>query len=167
VNRDRNVERLGDLAASGRIRLLAHDAVSAEEIADVRSRGASVAEFPTTLEAARAAREAGMPVVMGAPNVLRGGSHSGNIGARDVPAAGLVDALASDYAPPALLAAAIRLAADGVLPLSETVGLVTSGPARTAGLLDRGTIAPGQRGDLVLVDDSGRWPEVLLVQTSN
>jgi alpha-D-ribose 1-methylphosphonate 5-triphosphate diphosphatase len=167
VNRDRNVERLADLAASARIRLLAHDVVSAEEIADVRTRGARVAEFPTTLEAARAAREAGMPVVMGAPNVLRGGSHSGNIGARDVAAAGLVDALASDYAPPALLAAAIRLADDGVLPLTEAVGLVTSGPARTAGLLDRGTIAPGQRGDLVLVDDSGRWPEVLLVQTSN
>jgi alpha-D-ribose 1-methylphosphonate 5-triphosphate diphosphatase len=163
ANRERNVERLAELAASGRIRLLAHDVVSAEEIQEVRARGAGVAEFPTTLEAARAAREAGMPVVMGAPNVLRGGSHSGNIGAREVAAAGLVDALASDYAPPALLAAAMRLAADDVLPLTTAIGLITSGPARTAGVLDRGTIALGQRGDLVLVDDSGRWPEVQLV----
>jgi hypothetical protein len=82
--------------------------------------------------------------------VLCGGSYSGNIDARDGAAAGLVHALASDYAPPALLAAAIRLAADCVLPLTAAVGLVTSGPARTAGVLDRGTIASGQRGDLVL-----------------
>jgi alpha-D-ribose 1-methylphosphonate 5-triphosphate diphosphatase len=163
ANRDGNVARLAELAAAGRIRLIAHDVVSAAEIAQVRANGACVAEFPTTLEAARAARDAGMPVVMGAPNVLRGGSHSGNIGAREVAAAGLVDALASDYAPPALLAAAMNLAANGVLPLPASIGLITAGAARSAGVRGRGALEPGQRGDLVLVDDTGRWPEIRLV----
>jgi alpha-D-ribose 1-methylphosphonate 5-triphosphate diphosphatase len=160
---DRNRSRLGALAREGRIRLLAHDVESPEELDRVRAGGAAVAEFPLTLEAARAARAAGMPVVMGAPNVIRGGSHSGNVGAREVVAAGLADALASDYSPPALLAAAFGLAADGVVALPAAVRLVTSGAAATAGLDDRGRIAPGGRGDLVLVDDSGRWPRVRLV----
>lgn len=160
---DRNRSRLGALAREGRIRLLAHDVESPEELDRVRAGGAAVAEFPLTLEAARAARAAGMPVVMGAPNVIRGGSHSGNVGAREVVAAGLADALASDYSPPALLAAAFGLAADGVVALPAAVRLVTSGAAATAGLDDRGRITPGARGDLVLVDDSDRWPRVRLV----
>ena len=165
VNRDRNLARLSALAHDGRIRLLAHDPVTAADVADARARGALVAEFPTTLEAARAAREAGMPVVMGAPNVLRGGSHSGNVGAREVAAAGLVDALASDYAPATLLAAALELASDGVLTLPTAVALITSGPAGCTGLTDRGTLTAGQRGDLVLVDDAGRWPQARQVVT--
>jgi alpha-D-ribose 1-methylphosphonate 5-triphosphate diphosphatase len=160
---DRNRTRLGALAREGRIRMLAHDVESPDELARVRESGAAVTEFPLTLETARAAREAGMPVVMGAPNVIRGGSHSGNVGAREVIAAGLADALASDYSPPALLAAAFGLAADGVVGLPAAVALVTAGAAATEGLDDRGRIAPGARADLVLVDDSGRWPRVRLV----
>jgi alpha-D-ribose 1-methylphosphonate 5-triphosphate diphosphatase len=160
---DRNRSRLGDLARTGAIRMLAHDVESPQELAHVRAGGAAVAEFPLTLDAARAAKDAGMPVVMGAPNVIRGGSHSGNVGAREVVDAGLADALASDYAPPTLLAAALRLATDGVVALPAAVGLVTSGAAATAGLADRGALAEGARADLVLVDDSGRWPRVRLV----
>lgn len=163
AHRDANLARLADLAREGRIRLLAHDPVTVADVVDARDRGARVAEFPTTLEAARAARELGMPVVMGAPNVLRGGSHSGNVGAREVAAVGLVDALASDYAPPTLLAAAVALAADGVLPLPAAVGLVTSGPARCTGLTDRGALVEGTRADLLLVDDTARWPQVVAV----
>lgn len=165
ANRDRNLAGLAALARDGRIRLLAHDPVTVADVVDARGRGARVAEFPTTLEAARAARELGMPVVMGAPNVLRGGSHSGNVGAREVAAAGLVDALASDYSPPTLLAAALGLASDGVLPLPAAVALITAGPAACTGLTDRGTLTEGSRADLILVDDRDRWPQVLTVLT--
>ncbi|GHJ35621.1 alpha-D-ribose 1-methylphosphonate 5-triphosphate diphosphatase [Streptomyces sp. TS71-3] len=151
AQRERTLAFLGREAKAGRIRLLAHDVVSAAELAEVRESGAAVAEFPTTLEAARAAKAAGMPVVAGAPNVLRGGSHSGNVSAVDLVCAGLVDNLSSDYMPTTLLAAAYHLAHHGVLPLPAAVGLVTSGAARTAGLGDRGALVPGQRADLIAV----------------
>ncbi|MGV9850273.1 hypothetical protein ACWDWU_16110 [Streptomyces sp. NPDC003442] len=138
--RTRTLAHLGREARSGRIRLLAHDVESAEELAGVRAAGAAVAEFPTTREAARAAQDAGMPVVAGAPNVLRGGSHSGNVGAEDLIGEGLVDNLSSDYMPSALLAAALHLAERGVVPLHTAVALITSGAARTAGLADRGAL---------------------------
>ncbi|MEV0186826.1 alpha-D-ribose 1-methylphosphonate 5-triphosphate diphosphatase [Streptomyces sp. NPDC050625] len=142
---------LSEQAKSGRIRLLAHDVESAPELAQVREAGAAVAEFPTTVEAARAAKEAGMPVVAGAPNVLRGGSHSGNVSAEALIAAGLVDNLSSDYMPTTLLAAAVRLAERGVVPLHTAVSLITVGAARTAGLEDRGALVPGMRADLTVV----------------
>lgn len=158
-----NRERLATLGARRRVRLVAHDVESADELAQVHAAGFSVAEFPVTLDAARAARERGMPVVMGAPNVIRGGSHSGNVSAREVIQAGLCTALASDYSPPTLLAAALALAGEGVLPLPAAVALVAFGPATAAGLSDRGTLVPGARHDLLLVDDSGHWPRVRLV----
>lgn len=159
----RNRERLAALGARRRVRLVAHDVESADELARVHAAGFSVAEFPVTLGAARAARERGMPVVMGAPNVIRRGSHSGNVSAREVIQADLCTALASDYSPPTLLAAALALAGEGVLPLPAAVALVTFGPATAAGLSDRGTLVPGARHDLLLVDDSGHWPRVRLV----
>lgn len=146
---------LSEQAAAGRVRLLAHDVETAPELARVRAAGAAVAEFPTTAEAARAARDAGMPVVAGAPNVLRGGSHSGNVSAAELVAAGLVDNLSSDYLPTTLLAAALRLATDGVVPLHRAVALVTSGAAATAGLTDRGALVPGLRADLILATADG------------
>lgn len=157
---EKNHAWLGALAKAGRIRLVGHDPDSAEAIAALAARGGSVAEFPTTIEAARAARDLGFPVVMGAPNVLRGASHSGNVSAGEVIAAGLVTALASDYLPSGLLAAAFTLARSGALRLPEAVALVTSGPAGVAGLADRGRLAPGLRADLVLVDDTAAWPAV-------
>ncbi|MET7995043.1 alpha-D-ribose 1-methylphosphonate 5-triphosphate diphosphatase [Amycolatopsis sp. NPDC005232] len=151
---------LGEQARAGRIRLLGHDPASAQEIGELVERGGSVAEFPTTVEAAREARERGLPVVMGAPNVLRGGSHNGNASGRDLAALGLVTALASDYLPSGLLAAAFALVDDGLVTLSEAIGLVTSGPAAVAGLDDRGRLEPGRRADLALIAAGPRWPVV-------
>jgi alpha-D-ribose 1-methylphosphonate 5-triphosphate diphosphatase len=119
-----------------------------------------VAEFPLSVEAAAEARRRGMPVVMGAPNVLRGGSHSGNVAAAELVAQGLCDVLASDYLPSTLLAAVFTLVADGISTLPAAMRLVTSGPADLAGLDDRGRLEPGCRADLALVALDGRWPRV-------
>ncbi|MEO3869886.1 alpha-D-ribose 1-methylphosphonate 5-triphosphate diphosphatase [Nonomuraea sp. B12E4] len=152
--------RLAEHAALGRARLLAHDPVTAAEIDVAVANGVSVAEFPTTMEAARAARERGLRVVAGAPNVLRGGSHSGNVAAAELVAAGLVDGLSSDYLPSAPLAAALLLAERDVVALPRAVALVTSGPAAVAGLSDRGELVEGQRGDLAVVTLDRGWPTV-------
>jgi alpha-D-ribose 1-methylphosphonate 5-triphosphate diphosphatase len=154
---------LGELARGGRIRLLGHDPSSAGEIDELLARGGAVAEFPTTLAAARAARERGLPVVMGAPNVLRGSSHNGNASGRELVARGLVTALASDYLPSGLLAAAFALAGDRVVDLPAAIRLVTDGPALVAGLPDRGRLAPGRRADLALIAPGARWPVVRAV----
>lgn len=103
-----------------------------------------------TLEAARTAKELGMKVIMGAPNVLRGHSHSGNLSAMDAIAEGLVDLLASDYYPPAMLAAAHKLHQGGKMTLSEAINLISFSPAQACGLTDRGEIAVGKRADLVV-----------------
>jgi alpha-D-ribose 1-methylphosphonate 5-triphosphate diphosphatase len=161
--RDEALSFLGDLTGSGRVRLFGHDPASAAEIAALADRGGAVAEFPTTVEAAVAARERGMPVVMGAPNALRGGSHSGNASARELVARGLVTALASDYLPSGLLAAPFLLAADGVTTLPAAVRLVTAGAAEAGGLPDRGSLTPGTRADLVLVEAGQPWPVVRAV----
>ncbi|GAA0927269.1 alpha-D-ribose 1-methylphosphonate 5-triphosphate diphosphatase [Pseudonocardia zijingensis] len=166
ANRDVREEALaflGERARAGAVWLLGHDPASAAEIAALAGRGGAVAEFPTTVEAARAARERGMPVVMGAPNALRGSSHSGNASARELVARGLVTALASDYLPSGLLAAAFLLAADGVTTLPAAVGMVTGGAARAVDLPDRGTLAPGARADLVLAEAGQPWPVVRTV----
>jgi alpha-D-ribose 1-methylphosphonate 5-triphosphate diphosphatase len=154
--------RLAQHAANGRARLLAHDPVTPDEVAVAHANGVAVAEFPTTLEAAVAAREIGLRVVAGAPNVLRGGSHSGNVSAVELVAAGLVDGLSSDYMPSAPLAAALLLASREVVPLPRAVALVTSGPASVAGLPDRGGLVAGQRGDLAVVTLDRGWPTVRL-----
>lgn len=133
--------------------LLSHDDASAADIAEARADGLTVAEFPTTLEAARAARACGMTVVAGAPNVIRGGSQSGNVAAVDLVRHGLVDVLASDYVPRALLEAVFTLAGDQALgvTLPQAVQMATLAPARATGLDDRGAIAVGWRADLVRV----------------
>jgi alpha-D-ribose 1-methylphosphonate 5-triphosphate diphosphatase len=159
--RDRNLERLTPLARRGEIRMLAHDPVTIDDIERAQQAGAAIAEFPVTEEAARAARERGLITVMGAPNALRGRSHSGNASARALVAAGLCDVIASDYLPSAMLASAFAMAREACCSLPNAVGLITSGPARLAGLDDRGRLAVGLRADLVLVDDRGRWPAVV------
>ncbi|KPQ06122.1 MAG: alpha-D-ribose 1-methylphosphonate 5-triphosphate diphosphatase [Rhodobacteraceae bacterium HLUCCA12] len=117
-----------------------------------RSIGAPVCEFPTGIEPARDAIAAGEPVIMGAPNVVRGGSQSGNIAAEALIAEGMCSALVSDYYYPALSQAAFSLAERGVLPLAQAWALVSTAPARIMGLQDRGRLAAGQRADLVIVD---------------
>jgi alpha-D-ribose 1-methylphosphonate 5-triphosphate diphosphatase len=157
---ERNMAWLGELARSGRIRLVGHDMDSPEAVQSLRARGGSVAEFPTTVEAAGTARELGFPIVMGAPNVMRGESHSGNVSASALAELGLVDALASDYLPSGLLAGAFTLARTGRATLPTAIGLVTWGAANSAGLTDRGRLAAGLRADLALVDDRSTWPVV-------
>jgi alpha-D-ribose 1-methylphosphonate 5-triphosphate diphosphatase len=143
------------LAAMG-VRLGSHDDALPETRAFYRGIGAGICEFPTTAAAARAAREAGEPVLMGAPNVVRGGSQSGNIAAEALVAEGLCDALVSDYYYPALAQSAWRLADTGALSLAAAWEAVSTRPARIAGLADRGRLAPGQRADLVVMDPRTR-----------
>ena len=107
-----------------------------------------------------------MPVVLGAPNVLLGGSHSGNASAEELIALGYCTGLASDYAPSTLLAAAFDLARRDVVGFTAAVALITSGPAAAIGLSDHGRLEPGCVADLVLVEQDGRWPRVVCVLTS-
>jgi alpha-D-ribose 1-methylphosphonate 5-triphosphate diphosphatase len=119
-----------------------------------------IAEFPTTLEAARASHQHGLHVMMGAPNVVRGGSHSGNIAAAELAREGVLDILSSDYYPGSLLDAAFRLASadDNAYDLPRSIALVSANPASSAGLHDRGSIAPGKRADLLLVEEREGHP---------
>ena len=130
-----------------------HDDATAEARSLWRGRGAAVSEFPETRIAATAARAGGDMIVLGAPNVVRGGSHSGNVAAADLVVDGLCDALASDYHYPAPRQAALMLADQLGLPAAWD--LVAAGPARLLGLTDRGSLVPGQRADLVVMDPSG------------
>ncbi len=139
------------LAGQG-VRMGSHDDATSATRTDWRNRGARISEFPETLEAAEAARSAGDHVILGSPNVVRGGSHKGNASALDLIAMGLCDALASDYHYPSPRRAALMLAKSGLLDFAGAWSLVSSGPARVLGLQDRGTLAPGQRADLVILD---------------
>lgn len=138
----------------------AHDDDSAAAVARGRELGVGISEFPVNTEAARAAVAAGMGIVMGAPNARRGRSHLTNLSAREALAAGTLDALASDYHPPSMFGAAYALAAEGLCDIGPAIALVTSGPARIAGLGDRGRIAPGLRADLVAIEPRGVHPVV-------
>lgn len=138
------------LSAQG-VLLGSHDDDSGAARAHWRGLGATVAEFPMTAEAADAARAAGDPIVMGAPNVMRGGSHSKGIDARALLEAGARFALASDYHYPAPLAAVRKLVSGG-WALPDAWALVSKAPAQMLGLADRGALVPGHRADLVIVD---------------
>ena len=147
-----NRPRIVEIAKARGIVLASHDDTTAEEVALARCDGVTIAEFPTTLEAAAASRALGMATVMGAPNVVRGGSHSGNASARELAEAGQLDILSSDYVPAALLMAAFRLAdAPAVGGLAGAMRLVSKAPAEATGLKDRGEIAVGRRADLLRV----------------
>jgi alpha-D-ribose 1-methylphosphonate 5-triphosphate diphosphatase len=134
------------------ITFASHDDATEAQVAESVADSMRIAEFPTTAIAAEAAHKAGLAVLMGAPNIVRGGSHSGNISALDLAAAGHLDVLSSDYVPFALMHAVFVLAerADRV-SLPQAVAMVSRNPARAVGLDDRGEIAPGQRADLVRV----------------
>ncbi len=139
------------LARERQLVLASHDDTTIEDCIGAAEDGVAIAEFPTTLSAARAAHQYGMAVVMGAPNAVRGESHSGNVPTDDVAAARLLDGLSSDYVPASLLHAAFLLADRCDLPLSETIAMVTVNNAEMAGLTDRGEISVGKRADLVRV----------------
>jgi alpha-D-ribose 1-methylphosphonate 5-triphosphate diphosphatase len=149
-----------DYAREHGIALATHDDTTAAHVDEAVALGASMSEFPTTLGAARRARERGLSTVAGAPNVVRGGSHSGNVAALDLAREGLLSGLSSDYVPGSLLQAAWHLRGSAGLSMSRAIALVSSGPALACGLDDRGEIALGLRGDLVRVVQVGAVPAV-------
>ena len=148
-----SISRLAEAARTADVRMLSHDDESPAMRKAFRAQGVGIAEFPVNEETAREAAEAGDFIVFGAPNVVRGGSHTGWTKAADMIAKGLCSILASDYYYPAPLLAAFRLAADGVLPLAAAWDLISAAPATAAGLTDRGVLAAGRRADIILVDD--------------
>jgi len=148
------IERLAGAAAGAGVPLASHDDESAEMRRSYRGIGCTLAEFPKTLDATDDAVAAGDTVIMGAPNVVRGGSHSNGIGAASMVREGRCSVLTSDYYYPALLHAAFRLARDGICTLPKAWDLVSANPARAAGLADRGSLEAGKRADFILVDDS-------------
>ena len=148
-----SIARLAQAARDASVRMLSHDDESPDMRQAFRAQGVAIAEFPVNEKTAREAAKGGDFIVFGAPNVVRGGSHTGWTKASDMIAKGLCTVLASDYYYPAPLLAAFRLAADGVLPLAEAWQLISAAPASAAGLSDRGVLAAGQRADIILVDD--------------
>ncbi|MEE4300385.1 MAG: alpha-D-ribose 1-methylphosphonate 5-triphosphate diphosphatase [Pseudomonadales bacterium] len=148
-------ERLGVAFAS-------HDDLHPEDIALAAELGCGIAEFPVSLEAAEAARSHGLINAMGAPNFVRGGSHSGNLSARETAERGLLDSICSDYVPMSMLRTVFMLTeAPFAWSLPEAVAVATRAPARMAKLDDRGEIAVGQRADVLRIHhEPGRWPGV-------
>ena len=141
-----------------------HDDASLEDVREAIRDEVAVAEFPVTLEAADASRKAGIRVLMGAPNLVRGGSHSGNVAAEDLAREGLLDILSSDYIPASLIQAAFELPRRvPSISLPQAIATVTRAPARATGLADRGTLAPGLRADLIRIRDAGGLPVVRAV----
>lgn len=154
---DTHRRRIVQICKERNLAMASHDDATEDHVAEASGHGMVISEFPTTAAAARDAQAKGLKVLMGAPNVVRGKSHSGNVSARDLAQLGHVDILSSDYFPASLLHAAFLMSRE--LPgvsLPDAINTVTSTPARAANLTDRGEIASGKRADLVrvrMVDD--------------
>ena len=131
--------------------IASHDDESAEEIRRNLADGIAISEFPVAMEAAEAARDAGVAVIAGAPNIVRGGSHSGNVAAADLVRAGAADAFASDYVPASMIEAAWRTVEQTGITLPAAVAMIADAPARMARMPDRGRLEAGLRADLVQV----------------
>lgn len=140
--------------------LASHDDTEEEHVAQAQADGATLSEFPTTVAAARAAREAGIGIIMGGPNLVKGGSHSGNVSAAELATLDLLDVFSSDYVPASLMQSAFLLHTLIGWSMPKAVATVTRNPARAVGLADRGEIAVGQRADLVRVHLRGARPVV-------
>lgn len=155
---------LAEHARERGISVASHDDATHAHVEESVALGVALAEFPTSLEAAEASHKAGLSVLMGAPNIVRGKSHSGNIAARDLAAAGVLDVLSSDYVPASLLHAAFTLPGLEIgVTLPDAVALVSATPARTVGLNDRGEIALARKADLLRVEQLGSIPLVKAV----
>jgi alpha-D-ribose 1-methylphosphonate 5-triphosphate diphosphatase len=156
-----NLREIVALAHQYDVPLASHDDTTEENVTDAIRDRVSVAEFPTTIEAARGLHQAGIGILMGAPNVVRGGSHSGNIAAVDLAREGLLDILSSDYIPSSLLMAALQLPARvPAIDLAAAIRTVSKTPAEAVGLSDRGELAIGKRADLIRVHVAGDVPVV-------
>jgi alpha-D-ribose 1-methylphosphonate 5-triphosphate diphosphatase len=149
-----SIARLARIAEKAGVWMLSHDDDSPAMRKAFRAQGVRIAEFPVNEETAREAATGGDAIVFGAPNVVRGGSHTGWTKASQMIEKGLCSVLASDYYYPAPILAAFRLAADGVLPLPRAWALISAAPASASGLSDRGVLARGHRADILLVDDA-------------
>jgi alpha-D-ribose 1-methylphosphonate 5-triphosphate diphosphatase len=159
-----NMREIVALARQYEIPLASHDDTTEENVTDAIRERVSVAEFPTTIEAARGLHQGGIGILMGAPNVVRGGSHSGNIAAVDLAREGLLDILSSDYIPSSLLMAALQLPQRvPAIDLASAVRTITKTPAEAVGLADRGEIVAGRRADLIRVHLAGDIPVVRCV----
>ena len=157
-NAARNRDGLLALCRERRIPLASHDDTTTEHIDQAIDSGITNSEFPTTVRAALAARERGLSIVMGGPNLVRGGSHSGNVSALTLARDDLLDCLSSDYVPHALLQGAFLLRDHASWPLAKAVRAVSATPARVVGLSDRGEIAAGRRADFVRVRETAGVP---------
>ncbi len=157
-NRKALLERVRQAAPD--VTLASHDDRTQEEIDENHRDGIRISEFPVTMLAAQAAKARGMEVIAGAPNIVRGGSHSGNVNAAELVREGAVDAFASDYVPASLVEAAFYTVKDTGITLPAALALISRRPAEMAGLTDRGTIAPGMRADLVRVREHEALPVV-------
>ncbi|MDH0744945.1 alpha-D-ribose 1-methylphosphonate 5-triphosphate diphosphatase [Pseudomonas sp. GD03842] len=169
VYSDRYRQAIVELCLARGLSVASHDDATVEHVEESAGHGMTIAEFPTTLAAAQACRRLGLNVLMGAPNIVRGGSHSGNIAAATLANEGLLDILSSDYYPASLLQAAFTLGAqlegqqNGQAPgagLAQAVNTVSLAPARSAGLDDRGEIRAGLRGDLIHARAVGNLPVI-------
>jgi alpha-D-ribose 1-methylphosphonate 5-triphosphate diphosphatase len=158
--REKQRRWLLDRIAHRGLPLASHDDDSPEEVERNKDDGILISEFPVAMEAAERARQIGVEVIAGAPNIVRGGSHSGNVAAIELVRAGAVDVFASDYVPAALVEAAWRTAAETPTPLHEAVAMITDRPARMSRLPDRGRIEAGLRADLVQVHPLAGLPVV-------
>lgn len=154
------ISRLASLAGDCGIPCASHD----DELAITRrwhhEQGVQLSEFPVNTEVAEVSRRLGNPIILGGPNVVRGGSHCNRLGASEAAAQGLCDVLTSDYYYPSLLSASFLLMRRNHMSLGDVWPLVSTNPARAARLPDRGSIQPGKRADLLIVDDSNTQPEV-------
>jgi len=156
-----NRRAIVDLARRHDHALASHDDATPEHVAEAIADGMTIAEFPTTIEAAEASHRAGLAVLVGGPNIVLGGSHSGNIAALDLARAGFADILSSDYVPTSLLHGAFGLASAAVgIDLAAAVRKVSLNPARAVGLDDRGELEPGKRADFLRVRLAGGVPVI-------
>ncbi|MEO0540811.1 MAG: alpha-D-ribose 1-methylphosphonate 5-triphosphate diphosphatase [Cyanobacteria bacterium P01_A01_bin.105] len=161
---EQNRQSLVALAQAQQIALASHDDATADHVQQAVEEGAVIAEFPTTLAAAKKAHQQGLQVLMGAPNLVLGGSHSGNVSAMDLVSHGLVDVISSDYVPQSLIQAMFLIAQAQALPLYQAMALFTANPARAIGLADdRGSLTVGKRADFVTVSDRGPVPQLTAV----
>ncbi|MBD2027503.1 phosphonate metabolism protein PhnM [Leptolyngbya sp. FACHB-711] len=161
---EQNRKLLVELTQAQEVFLASHDDATIEHVQEAVESGATIAEFPTTLDAAKEAHQQGLQILMGAPNLVLGGSHSGNVSAMDLIERQLVDLISSDYVPQSLLQAMFLIVRQTEQPLYDIMRLFTLNPARAIGLDgDRGSLEVGKRADLITVHDDGIVPRLTAV----
>jgi alpha-D-ribose 1-methylphosphonate 5-triphosphate diphosphatase len=160
IHANRNKDSVVSHCRTRSVPMASHDDATADQVGLAHQDGVAISEFPTTMEAARMARSLGMKILMGAPNVVRGVSHTGNVSALELAREGLLDILSSDYAPLSVLHAVFALHRKLGLPLPEAAAMASATPAEVLGFSDRGALVPGKRADMVRVSLSGEVPVV-------